>query len=54
MKQAEELLLTGQYTISEVAFKIGIGSVTYFRQCFKEEFGASPGEYMRKVNGDLN
>jgi AraC-like DNA-binding protein len=49
MKQAEELLLTGKYTISEVSFRVGINKTTYFRQCFKEEFGVSASEYLKKV-----
>ncbi|MDR2805193.1 MAG: response regulator [Dysgonamonadaceae bacterium] len=49
MKQAEELLLTGKYTISEIAFRVGMNSLTYFRQCFKEEFGTSPSEYVKKI-----
>lgn len=47
MKNAEELLLTGKYNVSEVAFKVGINSPVYFRQCFKEEFGISPSEYIK-------
>ena len=35
MRNAEKLLLEGRYTISEIAFKIGINSPVYFRQCFK-------------------
>ncbi|MDR1632535.1 MAG: response regulator [Dysgonamonadaceae bacterium] len=49
MKEAEELLLTGKYSISEVAFRVGINSVAYFRQCFKDEFGTSASEYLRKI-----
>ncbi|MDR0507994.1 MAG: AraC family transcriptional regulator, partial [Dysgonamonadaceae bacterium] len=49
MKQAEELLLTGKYTISEVAFRVGINKTAYFRQCFKEEFGVSASEYLKKI-----
>jgi len=48
MKHAEKLLLTGRYTVSEISFKIGISSPVYFRQCFKEEFGVSPTEYLKK------
>lgn len=51
MKNAERLLLTGKYNISEVAYKIGMNSPVYFRQCFKEEFGVSPSEYLRKLDG---
>ena len=52
MKQAEELLLTGKYTISEIAFRVGINKIAYFRQCFKEEFGVSASEYLRKLQND--
>jgi ligand-binding sensor domain-containing protein/signal transduction histidine kinase/DNA-binding response OmpR family regulator len=52
MKQAEELLLTGKYTISEVAFRVGINKIAYFRQCFKEEFGVSASEYLKKIQFD--
>jgi signal transduction histidine kinase/DNA-binding response OmpR family regulator len=50
MKNAEQLLLTGKYNISEVAFKVGIDSLVYFRRCFKKEFGVSPSEYLKKLN----
>ncbi len=46
MQMAEDLLLSGQYTFSEIAFKVGMNSVAYFRQCFKDEFGMTPTEYM--------
>jgi signal transduction histidine kinase/ligand-binding sensor domain-containing protein/DNA-binding response OmpR family regulator len=49
IQYAEELLLTGRFTISEVAFHVGFSSVPYFRQCFKEEYGSLPSEYMKKL-----
>lgn len=48
MQHAERLLLEGKYNISEVAFKVGINSTVYFRQCFKEEFGTLPSEYLKQ------
>lgn len=50
MDYAEELLLTGKYTISEIAFQVGINSADYFRQCFKKEFGTTPSEYIKRIN----
>lgn len=47
MKKAEQLLLEGRYNISEVSYILGINSVTYFRQCFKDEFGLPPSEYIK-------
>jgi signal transduction histidine kinase/DNA-binding response OmpR family regulator len=42
--RAKELLQKKASTPSEVAFKVGFNSHTYFSKCFKEEFGISPGE----------
>ena len=52
MKNAEKLILEGRYTISEIAFKVGVNSPVYFRQCFKEEFGISPSEYLKGLKGE--
>ena len=52
MQNAERLLLEGRYSISEVAFMLGINSPVYFRQCFKEEFGISPSDYLKKIKSD--
>ena len=49
MHYAEHLLLEGRYSISEAAFKVGINSMMYFRQCFKEEFGVLPSEYLKQL-----
>jgi CheY-like chemotaxis protein/AraC-like DNA-binding protein len=49
IRNAEQLLLTGKYTISEVSYMVGINSITYFRQCFKDEFGASPSDYIKQL-----
>ena len=46
---AEQLLLTNKYNISEIMYRIGINSSSYFRQCFKEEFGMNPSEYLQKL-----
>jgi len=49
MNHAEQLLLTGRYTISEISYKVGMNSPVYFRQCFKEEFGVVPTEYLKRM-----
>ncbi|HYF30869.1 MAG TPA: ATP-binding protein [Chitinophagaceae bacterium] len=42
--RAKELLQKKAGTPSEVAFRVGFSSHTYFSKCFKEEFGISPSE----------
>lgn len=49
MHYAEKLLLEGRYTISEIAFMVGMNSAAYFRKCFKEEFGDIPSAYIKRI-----
>lgn len=48
MRKGAELLRSGEYTISEIAFMIGFSSVAYFRQCFKDEYGVAPSDYAKQ------
>lgn len=41
---ASGLLHDGLYTVSEVSYKVGFGSPSYFIKCFRELYGYSPGE----------
>lgn len=51
MNNAERMLLEQKYTISEISYKVGINTVSYFRQCFQKEYGMSPSQYLKKVKG---
>jgi predicted ATPase/AraC-like DNA-binding protein len=44
LNKAMELLKEQVFTVSEVAFAVGFGSVNYFSKCFKDHFGYPPGE----------
>lgn len=46
LTRAAQLLKTRQYNISEVAYKVGFSDLKYFRERFKEQFGATPSEYL--------
>lgn len=45
MTKAAELLLTGDYTVSDVCYKVGLEDVSYFNKCFKSYYGVSPSKY---------
>ena len=44
MTEAMKLLTKTQLSISEIAYKTGFTSPSYFSKCFKEEFGKVPGD----------
>ncbi|MFF2529814.1 AraC family transcriptional regulator [Brevibacillus sp. NPDC058079] len=46
MERASELLLTGNYSIRDVAFSVGYDNPLYFSRVFKKKFGVSPSAYI--------
>lgn len=42
LNRAKELLSSGNYNISEVAYMVGFSDPKYFSTCFKKQFGVSP------------
>ena len=44
LNRAYQLLLTSELSISEIAYKVGFTSPSYFTKCFKDEYGKVPGE----------
>jgi len=43
-----ELMREGHCNVSEAAYKCGFSSLPYFRTAFKEVFGTTPSEYLKK------
>ncbi len=48
MKQAAYLLINKKVNVSEVAYRVGFSSHSYFSSAFKEYFGMSPREFVAK------
>ena len=48
LEHALAMLREEEYTISEIAYKVGFGSASYFIKCFKEVYGYSPGEALNQ------
>ena len=50
LKRAAELLKRKSNTVSQVAYSVGFSSLAYFSQCFKEQFGVTPGRFTEDRN----
>jgi len=49
IKRAVQLLKSGEYSISEIAFLTGFNSAGYFSTCFKEKHHQSPSEFQHTL-----
>lgn len=48
LRKAHEILLNEDVTASEIAYRTGFGSPTYFNKCFHEYYGYSPLEFKKR------
>ncbi|HPR33309.1 MAG TPA: two-component regulator propeller domain-containing protein, partial [Prolixibacteraceae bacterium] len=51
LKQAAYLLINNKVNISDVAYKVGFSSHSYFSNMFKDYFGMAPTEFVSKYSG---
>ncbi len=50
LKNSMNLLKSGEHTIKEVAYMTGFNHLSYFRECFRKEFGLSPSDINKKTS----
>lgn len=48
IKRAMQLLETGEYNVSTVAYMTGFNDPKYFSKCFKKKYGVSPSEFQNQ------
>ncbi len=48
LKAAVQLIKSEKITISEVGYSVGFNDPSYFTKCFRQEFGVSPSEFIKK------
>lgn len=48
IKRAMQLLESGEYNVSQIAYMTGFNDPKYFSKCFKKKYGFSPSEYCAK------
>lgn len=48
LRTAAKLLISGEYNISEVGYRTGFNSPSYFSRCFIQQFKLTPSEFLEK------
>jgi signal transduction histidine kinase/ligand-binding sensor domain-containing protein/DNA-binding response OmpR family regulator len=48
LKKAVQLLESENFSVSEIAYKVGFNDPSYFTRMFKKEFGKTPSEYLER------
>jgi len=48
LKKAASLLASSEKTISEITYEVGFTSPSYFTKCYKEYFGESPTDFLKR------
>lgn len=48
LKKEASLLASSDMTIAEVGYEVGFTSPSYFAKCYKEQFGESPTEFLKR------
>lgn len=49
LKRADTLLRTTELTISEILYRVGFSSPSYFTKCYREYFGETPTEVQKRT-----
>lgn len=49
VKRGHQLLETGNFTVSEIAYQVGFNDAGYFSKCFKEKYNQPPTEFLKAI-----
>ena len=49
INRAVQLIETGEYSMTQISYMVGINDPRYFSKCFKNKMGMTPTEYRDKV-----
>lgn len=53
LEEAAKLILESDLNASEVCYKVGFSSPSYFNKCFSNYYGITPGQYKEKYKDNL-
>ena len=44
------IVAASEMTVAEIAYEVGFSSPSYFTKCYKEQFGESPTDFLKRKN----
>lgn len=50
LKKAASLLASSELSVAEIAYEVGFSSPSYFTKCYKEQFGESPTDFLKRTH----
>jgi DNA-binding response OmpR family regulator len=50
LKKAAVLFNSGEKNITRVLFQVGFNTPSYFTECFREQFGMNPSDYIKNIS----
>ncbi len=51
LKKAASLLASTEKTVAEITYEVGFSSPSYFTRCYKDYFGESPTDFLKRRDG---
>jgi len=51
LRKAASLLASSEKTVAEITYEVGFSSPSYFTKCYKDYFGESPSEFLKRRDG---
>lgn len=51
LRKAASLLASSEKTVAEITYEVGFSSPSYFTRCYKDYFGESPSEFLKRRDG---
>lgn len=52
LKRASTLLASTEKTVAEITYEVGFSSPSYFTKCYKDYFGESPTDFLKRKKGE--
>ncbi|WP_026905084.1 hybrid sensor histidine kinase/response regulator transcription factor [Pedobacter glucosidilyticus] len=51
IQRSAQLLLSGEFTIKQIAYEVGFNDTKHFRKCFIKQYNMTPSDYIKKEGG---